>query len=141
VGLLLPLDARSKGRRRFFFLCLHRLPLLKRCRLAHNFPCVGGAVAQWPPSPLSPLFLPIKTGEEKKNEREEGKKKKKRETKRKKRKEKENKERRNREENEKQRGEREEERKTGQHHQPLRATVPQPPRTALLPPPQSPEAP
>jgi hypothetical protein len=26
VGLLLPLDARSRGRRRFFFLC-HRLPL------------------------------------------------------------------------------------------------------------------
>jgi len=33
---------------------------LKRCRLTHNFPHVGGAAAQWPPCPFSPLFFSYK---------------------------------------------------------------------------------
>ena len=78
VGLLLPLDARSRGRRRFFFLCFpppspskrRRLPFKKTPtkdpHLPKLFTCWrggGGAAAQWPPRSLPPLFLPIKTGE------------------------------------------------------------------------------
>ena len=81
VGLLLPLDARSRGRRRFFFLCHRHLSLQKdvdslskrrrptplaKEKLSTCWRGGGGEAAQWPPSHVSPLFLPIKTGEEKK---------------------------------------------------------------------------
>jgi hypothetical protein len=73
VGLLLPLDARGRGRRRFFFFCSHRIPLSKRRRLlfkktstTHTFHVLegrwrgGSTVAA--PIHIPPLFLPIKIG-------------------------------------------------------------------------------
>jgi len=91
VGLLLPLDARGRGRRRFFFFCSHRIALSKRRRLpfkktstTHTFHVLegrwrgGNTVAA--PIHIPPLFLPIKIGgsrkskgknKKKKTEREE----------------------------------------------------------------------
>jgi hypothetical protein len=65
----------------FFFLCSHRFPSqkdadspLKRHRHNPHFPRVGRAVEgrqhSGRPSHVPPLFLPIKTGEEKKKRRQ-----------------------------------------------------------------------
>jgi len=73
VGLLLPLDVRSRGRRRFFFFLCHRhlslqkdadttpiCPKLSTCwrRGRRCVPrAIFGAAAQWPPQPHpSPVF-------------------------------------------------------------------------------------
>jgi hypothetical protein len=46
-----------------FFLLLVQKHADQGPLLAQNFPRVGGAATQWPPRPLSPLFLTIKIGE------------------------------------------------------------------------------
>jgi len=85
VGLLLPLDVRSRGRRRFFFFLCHRhLSLQKDADTTPTCPklstcwrrgrrCVPraifGAAAQWPPQPHpSPVFAYKNGGGEKKRE-------------------------------------------------------------------------
>ena len=86
ICLLLPLDERSRGRRRFFFFCHHHLslqkhadttcPKLSSCwrRGSRCVPrAIFGAVAQWPPQPRpSPVFAyKNRGGEEKKSTREQ----------------------------------------------------------------------
>jgi len=75
MGLLLPLDARSRGRRRFF-LPLSPPPNPKKTptpskKTPTTFHVLEGRQHNGRPSHVSPLFLPIKTGEEKKKTREE----------------------------------------------------------------------
>jgi type IV secretory pathway VirB10-like protein len=86
ICLLLPLDERSRGRRRFFFFCHHHLSLQKHADTTcpklsscwrRGRRCVPraifGAVAQWPPQPRpSPVFAyKNRGGEEKKSTREQ----------------------------------------------------------------------
>jgi hypothetical protein len=64
MGLLLPLDARSRGRRRFFLPLFSPIPLSKRRRLPFKKTPTQPTLS----SHVPPLFLPIKTGEEKKKD-------------------------------------------------------------------------
>jgi len=131
VGLLLPLDVRSRGRRRFFFFLCHRhlslqkdadttpiCPKLSTCwrRGRRCVPrAIFGAAAQWPPQPHpSPVFAYKNGGGgAKKKERGEDRKEEKRRERAEKRR------RRSREKNEKQRRERKgKNRATADHREP-----------------------
>jgi len=80
ICVLLSLDARSRGRRRFFFLCFPP-PFLSQndADQPHlpkkNFPRVGGAAAQWSSQPChSPVFAYKNRGQNKQKKRKEKKK-------------------------------------------------------------------
>jgi hypothetical protein len=81
MGLLLPLDARSRGRRRFFFLCFPP-PFLSQNDTDQphlpktTFHVLEGQQHNGRPNHVPPLFLPIKTGgktDNQKRDREGGK--------------------------------------------------------------------